>query len=32
MRRPYQIDKLQDTYFVLDDFRQLFEAADIRIA
>ena len=26
MRRPYQIDKLQDTYFVLDDFRQLFEA------
>jgi phenylalanine-4-hydroxylase len=27
MRRPYQIDKLQDTYFVLDDFRQLFEAA-----
>src|SRR5215470_6795966 len=32
MRRPYQIDKLQDTYFVLDDFRQLFEAADTRVA
>ena len=32
MRRPYQIDKLQNTYFVLDDFRQLFEAADIRLA
>ncbi|WP_428667322.1 phenylalanine 4-monooxygenase [Reyranella sp.] len=31
MRRPYQIDKLQNTYFVLDDFRQLFEAADMRI-
>ena len=31
MRRPYQIDKLQSTYFVLDDFRQLFEAAQIRI-
>jgi len=30
MRRPYQIDKLQNTYFVLDDFRQLFEAADMR--
>jgi phenylalanine-4-hydroxylase len=32
MRRPYEIDKLQNTYFVLDDFRQLFEAADIRDA
>lgn len=32
MRRPYQIDKLQNTYFVLDDFRQLFDAADIRLA
>ena len=32
MRRPYQIDKLQDTYFVLDDFRQLFEAAETRFA
>jgi phenylalanine-4-hydroxylase len=32
MRRPYQIDRLQNTYFVLDDFRQLFEAADIRLA
>ena len=32
MRRPYEIDKLQNTYFVLDDFRQLFEAADIRVA
>ena len=32
MRRPYEIDKLQNTYFVLDDFRQLFEAAEIRIA
>jgi phenylalanine-4-hydroxylase len=30
MRRPYEIDKLQNTYFVLDDFRQLFEAADVR--
>ena len=30
MRRPYEIDKLQNTYFVLDDFRQLFEAAEIR--
>ena len=31
MRRPYEIDKLQNTYFVLDDFRQLFEAgADAR--
>ena len=28
MRQPYQIDKLQGTYFVLDDFRQLFEAAE----
>jgi phenylalanine-4-hydroxylase len=32
MRRPYQIDKLQATYFVLDDFRQLFEAAQTRVA
>lgn len=32
MRRPYEIDRLQNTYFVLDDFRQLFEAADIRLA
>ena len=32
MRRPYEIDKLQNTYFVLDDFRQLFEAADMRVA
>jgi len=32
MHRPYVIDKLQNTYFVLDDFRQLFEAAQIRIA
>ncbi|MBS0519699.1 MAG: phenylalanine 4-monooxygenase [Proteobacteria bacterium] len=30
MRRPYEIDKLQNTYFVLDDFRQLFEAAGAR--
>jgi len=32
MRRPYEIDKLQNTYFVLDDFRQLFEAADTRVS
>ena len=32
MHRPYEIDRLQNTYFVLDDFRQLFEAADIRLA
>ncbi|MBS0547954.1 MAG: phenylalanine 4-monooxygenase [Proteobacteria bacterium] len=32
MRRPYEIDKLQNTYFVLDDFSQLFEAAQTRIA
>jgi phenylalanine-4-hydroxylase len=31
MRRPYEIDKLQNTYFVLDDFRQLFEAARTRV-
>jgi phenylalanine-4-hydroxylase len=31
MRRPYEIDKLQNTYFVLDDFRQLFEAARTRL-
>lgn len=27
MRTAYEIDKLQRTYFVLDDFRQLFDAA-----
>jgi phenylalanine-4-hydroxylase len=32
MQRRYEIDKLQDTYFVLDDFRQLFEAARTRAA
>ncbi|WP_422001395.1 phenylalanine 4-monooxygenase [Reyranella sp.] len=32
MHRPYEMDKLQNTYFVLDDFRQLFEAAQTRIA
>jgi phenylalanine-4-hydroxylase len=32
MRRPYEIDRLQNTYFVLDDFSQLFDAADIRLA
>jgi phenylalanine-4-hydroxylase len=32
MRRPYEIDRLQNTYFVLDDFRQLFEAAQSRLA
>jgi phenylalanine-4-hydroxylase len=32
MHRPYEIDKLQNTYFVLDDFRQLFEAAQARLA
>jgi phenylalanine-4-hydroxylase len=32
MRRPYEIDKLQNTYFVLDDFRQLFDAADMRLS
>jgi phenylalanine-4-hydroxylase len=32
MLRPYEIDKLQNTYFVLDDFRQLFEAAQTRVA
>jgi phenylalanine-4-hydroxylase len=32
MHRPYEIDKLQNTYFVLDDFGQLFEAANTRIA
>jgi phenylalanine-4-hydroxylase len=30
MRRPYEIDRLQNTYFVLDDFRQLFDAAQTR--
>jgi len=32
MRRPYEIDRLQNTYFVLDDFKQLFEAARTRLA
>jgi phenylalanine-4-hydroxylase len=32
MLRPYEIDKLQNTYFVLDDFHQLFEAAQTRLA
>lgn len=32
MHRPYEIDKLQNTYFVLEDFRQLFEAARTRVA
>ncbi len=32
MRRPYEIDRLQNTYFVLDDFGQLFEAAQTRLA
>ena len=32
MHRPYEIDKLQSTYFVLDDFRELFEAAQTRVA
>jgi phenylalanine-4-hydroxylase len=32
MHRPYEIDRLQNTYFVLDDFRQLFEAAQTRLA
>ncbi|MFI5002398.1 MAG: phenylalanine 4-monooxygenase, partial [Reyranellales bacterium] len=32
MRRPYEIDRLQNTYFVLDDFRQLFDAAQTRMA
>jgi|FEC22Drversion2_1045045.scaffolds.fasta_scaffold00217_1 phenylalanine-4-hydroxylase len=32
MHRPYVIDKLQSTYFVLDDFRQLFDAAQTRVA
>ena len=32
MHRPYVIDQLQNTYFVLDNFRQLFEAADTRVA
>jgi phenylalanine-4-hydroxylase len=25
MNRPYEIDRLQTTYFVLDDFRQLMD-------
>ncbi len=32
MQRPYEIDRLQNTYFVLDDFRQLFDAATARVA
>jgi phenylalanine-4-hydroxylase len=32
MRRPYEIDRLQNTYFVLEDFRQLFLAAETRLA
>ncbi|HZQ00231.1 MAG TPA: phenylalanine 4-monooxygenase [Reyranella sp.] len=32
MHRPYEIDRLQNTYFVLDDFKQLFEAAQTRVA
>ena len=31
MDRPYEIDRLQNTYFVLDDFRQLFDAATTRV-
>lgn len=31
MDRPYEIDRLQNTYFVLDDFRQLFDAASARL-
>ena len=31
MDRPYEIDRLQNTYFVLDDFRQLFDAASARV-
>ncbi len=31
MDRPYEIDRLQNTYFVLDDFRQLFDAATARV-
>lgn len=31
MNRPYEIDRLQNTYFVLDDFRQLFDAATARV-
>jgi phenylalanine-4-hydroxylase len=31
MNSPYEIDKLQSTYFVLDDFSQLFEAAQTRV-
>ena len=29
MRTAYEIDKLQRTYFVLDDFRQLFDATRV---
>jgi phenylalanine-4-hydroxylase len=32
MHRPYEIDRLQNTYFVLDDFSQLFDAVQTRIA
>ena len=28
MDQPYEIDKLQPTYFVLDDFRQLMDRPD----
>ena len=31
MHRPYEIDRLQNTYFVLNEFRQLFEAAQTRV-
>lgn len=31
MHRPYEIDRLQNTYFVLDDFRQLSDAANARV-
>ena len=31
MDRPYEIDRLQNTYFVLDDFRQLSDAANARV-
>lgn len=29
MHRPYEIDRLQSTYFVIDDFRQLMERPEI---
>jgi phenylalanine-4-hydroxylase len=31
MQTPYEIDRLQNTYFVLDDFSQLFDAAQTRV-